>query len=230
MFSAVQRLEASNTSLLEGVNKILQVHITLQNDLQALTKRVEELESKSQLTASPGPSASSEPNISKMHEKIDDLENRSRRSNVLFYGISDTEKSEAWDVSERLVHEFCTNKLGITVSTIARAHRIGCFSSDKPRPIIAKLYNEKEVESVMGNGFKLKYTTFSVSRDYSEAVRDRRRKLWQFSKIVKKDGDRVRLNFNKLLINNDTYYWDTEAECAVRTSQPVASPRNSDSH
>lgn len=165
-----------------------------------------------------------------MQEKIDDLENRSRRSNVLFYGISDTNKSEAWDVSERLAREFCTNKLGISVSTIARAHRIGRFSPDKPRPIIAKLFNEKEVETVMANGFKLKNTTFSVSRDYSEAVRDIRRKLWQFSKTVKKDGDRLRLNFNKLTINNDTYFWDTEAECAVRVSQPVSKPCNSDSH
>ncbi|KAH9373053.1 hypothetical protein HPB48_018066 [Haemaphysalis longicornis] len=64
-----------------------------------------------------------------MQEKIDDLEHRSRRSNVLFYGINETDKFEAWDVSERLVHEFCTNKLGITASTIARAHCTGRFSS-----------------------------------------------------------------------------------------------------
>ncbi|KAH7986649.1 hypothetical protein HPB49_025872 [Dermacentor silvarum] len=143
-----------------------------QNDLQALTKRVEELESKSQAIASPGASTSFQPDISKMQEKIDDLENRSRRSNVLFYGISDSNKSEAWDVYKRLAREFCPNKLGISVSTIARAHRIGRFSPVKPRPIIAKLFNEKEVETVMANGFKLKNTTFSVSRDYSEAVRD----------------------------------------------------------
>lgn len=37
--SAVQRLEASNTNMLESVNKVLQVNIVLKNDLESLTKR-----------------------------------------------------------------------------------------------------------------------------------------------------------------------------------------------
>ncbi|KAH7978045.1 hypothetical protein HPB49_004308 [Dermacentor silvarum] len=154
-----------------------------------------------------------------MQEKIDDLENRSRRSNVLFYGISDTNKSEASDVSERLASEFCTNKLGISVSTIARAHRIGRFSPVKPRPIIAKLFNEKEVETVMANGFKLKNTTFSVSRDYSEAVRD-----IQHDESVS-DEDVVVMFDSSSEEDSDDVFTDSDSEAEESSDDTMASAR-----
>lgn len=101
---------------------------------------------------------------------------------------------------------------------LARAHRIGRFSENKNRPIIAKLFNEKEVESVMSKGFKLKNTDFSISRDYSQIVREKRRQLLRFAKSEKKEGDKVRLVFDKLFINSVPYVWDNAASCAVRVS------------
>lgn len=161
--------------------------------------------------------------MSVMHDKIDDLENRSRRSNLLFYGIQDTGEAEDWDTSEQIVTKFCQDILGVTTASIARAHRLGRFSNDRTRPIIVKFFNEKEIETVLSNGHKLKGTDFGISRDYSEAVRDKRRKLWQFSKTIKKDKDRVSLVFNKLKINKEVYIWDTQANCAKLVSS-VASP------
>lgn len=49
--------------------------------------------------------------FSKVQERIYDLENRSLRSNVLFYGVDVPNKSKAWDEPERLVKQFRTNKL-----------------------------------------------------------------------------------------------------------------------
>lgn len=95
---------------------------------------------------------------------------------------------------------------------------MGRFSSEKKRPIIAKFFNEKEVELVLSRGFKLKNTSLSISRDYSETVREKRRKLLQFSRTMKKDGDRVRLVFNKLHLNNDVYEWNTNEGQAVLVS------------
>lgn len=118
VFNAVQRLETSNTNMLESVNKVLQMHIVLKNDLDSLTKRVKEVEGKLESlssettissqndnltkiqnqiqdlkskfasgTSTQTRSSSNEHDMSVMHDKIDDLENRSRRSNLLFYGI-----------------------------------------------------------------------------------------------------------------------------------------------
>lgn len=151
------------------------------------------------------------------------MENRSRRSNLLFYGILDTGESEDWETSEQIVTKFCKDQLEVTVASIARAHRLGRFASERTRPIIVKFFNEKEIETVLSNGHKLKDTNFGISRDYSEAVRDKRRKLWQFSKTIKKDKDRVSLVFNKLKVNKDVYIWDTQANCAKLVS-PIVTP------
>lgn len=226
VFSTVQRLEASNATVLEAVNKVLLIHIDIKNDLDALTKRVSELETKPVVAASTVTGVSHDANFACMQEKLDDLENRSRRSNVLFFGITDTDPSETWESSETHVHEFCSNKLGVTVTSIARAHRLGRFSPDKMRPIIAKFYNEKEVETVLSKGVKLKNTTFSISRDFSEAVREKRRRLLQFSRTIKKEGDRVRLVFNKLMVNDTTYTWDAAANRVICLSQPVTPEAN----
>ncbi|KAH7974307.1 hypothetical protein HPB49_013878 [Dermacentor silvarum] len=216
---SILRAEASNSVLQESVNKVLQSHLEIKNDLEKLTKRVLDLEQKFAAAPSAQSIACSDNGLVGVQEKIDDLENRSRRSNVLFYGITDSAKSETWEESERLVNNFCTEKLGLTVTSISRAHRVGRFSSKKKRPIIAKFFNEKEVELVLSRGFKLKNTSLSISRDYSETVREKRRKLLQFSRTVKKDGDRVRLVFNKLHLNNDVYEWNTNEGQAVLVSR-----------
>lgn len=252
VFTTMQRLEASNVKLLESVNKVLCSHIELKNDLESLTKRVDEiegkfesfsaqralsspdasltkmqnqikdLESKCASGASTHHSSSNQRDIALMQDKIDDLENRSRRSNLLFYGIQDTGESEGWETSEQIVKKFCEDQLGVTAASIARAHRLGRFSNERTRPIIVKFFNEKEIDTILSNGHKLKDTEFGISRDYSEAVREKRRKLWQFSKTIKKEKDRVNLVFNKLKINKDVYIWDTEVNCAKLVS-PVVS-------
>lgn len=190
---------------------------------------IDDLQSKVSKSSS-GAVIRHENDLAKIQDKLDDLENRSRRSNLLFYGVTDTDGSESWEASERIVKEICSNNLGISVSSVARAHRLGCFSSDKKRPIIAKFYNEKEVESILSKGYKLKNTTISVSRDYSEAVRDKRRKLLQFSRGLRKNGDRVRLVFNKLFINDDAYMWDTESNTATKPSRRNTAWRKSNVH
>lgn len=81
--------------------------------------------------------------MSVIRDKIDDLENRSRRSNLLFYGIRHTGESEYWEMSEQIVTKFRQDKLGASTASIARAHRLGRFSNERTRPIIEKFFNKK---------------------------------------------------------------------------------------
>ncbi|KAH7985171.1 hypothetical protein HPB49_026570 [Dermacentor silvarum] len=216
---SVNAQEDGEAPYVKAIKVVLHIHVTLKNDLQLLTKMVTELEAKLNTLPSKQPVSNENTDISKIQNKVDDLENRSRRLNVLFFGINDSNAAEPWENSERHVREFCTQKLGIAVTSVARAHRLGRFSTDKKRPIIAKFYNEKEVESVLSLGYKLKNTNLSISRDYSKAVRLKRRGLWQFSKTIRKEGDRIRLSFDKLRVNNDVYLWDTTGNRAVRVSE-----------
>lgn len=60
--------------------------------------------------------------------RCDDAEGRSRRSNVLFFGLPDKDK-ETWNQSECLVVELCSKKLCISVDLNRikkkKTHRLG---------------------------------------------------------------------------------------------------------
>lgn len=82
-------------------------------------------------------------------------------------------------------------------------------------------------ETILSNRVKLKNTMFSISRDFFEFVREKRRKILQISRAIKKEGNRVRLVFNKLMVNDNDYTWDAAANRAACVYQPVAPEANS---
>lgn len=197
VFDAVKRLETSNVSVLESVNKVLHIHMGLKNDFELLSKRVTEIESRLESSVSAPLPVNSEEisrlqsqivdlqseihsgasgaapllgNMSNIENKIDELENRSRRFNVLFYGIADGGLSESWDTVQKIVTDFCQNQLQLAVTSIARAHRLGHFSPDKTRPITVKFFDDKEVEAIIGRGSRLKNTSYGFSLDSSKPV------------------------------------------------------------
>lgn len=106
--------------------------------------------------------------IASVSNKLEDLENRNRRLNLVFYGHDDPEPRESWDVSQKIVADFCANQLGISVGVIQRYHRLGKHSERKSRPIITQFLHYRDVKSILGKCRELKGTNFSVSRDYSE--------------------------------------------------------------
>ncbi|KAH9374295.1 hypothetical protein HPB48_005615 [Haemaphysalis longicornis] len=100
-----------------------------------------------------------------------DLENRSRRQNLLFYGVDDN-KAETWDESEELIKKIVGDKLGIEVSSLQRAHRIGVYRNKKKRPIIANFASYKEGQEILSNAKKLKGSDFSIDQDFAPASRE----------------------------------------------------------
>lgn len=152
-----------------------------------------------------------------MRERQDDLENRSRRNNLLFYGLDDT-AGETWAESEERILTFCSEKLSVdaSVTSIERAHRLGRFSQQNNRPIIVKYVSFKEKQRVLAAARKLKGTDYSISEDYSEKVRLERKKLLQFAR--ERGGD-FKLNFNKLKIGTQVFRYDAASDsvkCNVR--------------
>lgn len=89
--------------------------------------------------------------IVELESRFDDAENRSRRDNLIFYGISDTSSTETFAESEQLVIELCRDKLQINVNTreIERAHRLGRFSQHGCRPIIVKFSSHKTKSMIL---------------------------------------------------------------------------------
>lgn len=149
-------------------------------EISKLTGQILDLQFQIQSSASVAPRKQNY--ISKLKDKIDDLERRSRRSNVLLCAISDGNLKEFWDAVQKVVTDFCQSQLQLTVTSIAGAHHLGHFSPDRTRPIIAKVFDDKEVGAIVSGGSRLKGTPYGLPRDFSRPVHDKRAKLLKFSK------------------------------------------------
>ncbi|XP_065672203.1 uncharacterized protein LOC136090027 [Hydra vulgaris] len=91
-------------------------------------------------------------------DKLAELEDRSRRNNLRFNGVEESEH-ESWEDSERKIQEILKSKFGFTNDLeIERAHRIGRNEKrvKKNRTIIVKFLNYKERNAVFEKFIKLK--------------------------------------------------------------------------
>lgn len=162
--------------------------------------------------------------------KVDDLENRSRRCNLIFYGVPEVVSEShpvdgperkgpaSWLVSEQHVVEICTGKLGITPKNIQRAHRIGKFRPGKIRPLIANFASFKEKQDILLNAKKLKGTDISLSEDFSQEVRSKRRHLWEFAKSHRHDDTKVNLRKDTLYFDKVKYVYDEATNQVVQSN------------
>lgn len=145
----------------------------------------------------------------KVFRTQDDIENCSRRNNLLFCGVEGEEK-ETWEESEARVISLWAEKLPVTVnpSSIERAHRMG-QPKDKPRPIIVKFALFKDKQRVLSAASKLKGTKISITEHYSKNVRQEREKLIAFAR---ERGYKIKFGYNKLTLDGKTYSYDSTSD------------------
>ena len=107
--------------------------------------------------------------IEDLGNKLDDLENRSRRNNLCFEGILKS-PNETWQESESKIKHLISNHMPQvgTNFVIERAHRVGRPRSDsKPRKIVARFLNYKDREAVFKAKKELHGLNMFVNEDYS---------------------------------------------------------------
>ncbi|KAH9368948.1 hypothetical protein HPB48_001016 [Haemaphysalis longicornis] len=151
--------------------------------------------------------------IAKLVSRMDDSDDRARRSNLLFFGVTDS-FNETWAQSESSVINVCSTNLQIEVAPtdIERAHRLGKFVAGKNRPIIVKFSHFKVKNAILSNAKNLKDTDFSISEDYSPNTRLARKNLLQFANSQKKS---FKLRYDKLTIGDTTYVFDHSSNSVV---------------
>lgn len=158
-----------------------------------------------------------------MESRLDELEDRSRRDNLLFYGIPDSR--ESWEQSEAHVKSILTNALDtMPENSIERAHRLGPLTPNKCRPIIVKLSGYKIKDKILSARAKLREINVTVSEDFSPATRIARRKLIEFAKNLPQSPT-FQLRHNKLVINKKQYVYDMATESVVELA-PQRAPDN----
>lgn len=165
----VTQLHAGQGSVLNELKEIREEQKRTSEMISALKTRVGSIEgdlviSKSNINATREIETSAESvlmDIALLNRRSDDAESRSRRSNLLFFGLEDAAR-KTWAEAEKLVLDACNDKLGIQINpdTIDRTHRIGRFNPDKKRPIVVKFAFFKPKEAVLRSSYKLKYKHF----------------------------------------------------------------------
>ncbi|KAL8597396.1 hypothetical protein ACOMHN_022305 [Nucella lapillus] len=131
--------------------------------------------------------------------KLDDLEGRSKRNNLIFYGFPRID-GETSDDCEGLLRDLFVDKLDLTEDIeLNRVHRL---SSKPDSPIIARCAFYKQKVKILSQKRKLKGTQFFVGEDFSRRVRDLKKRLTPHLKKAREDGKRAVMVFNYLLIDS----------------------------
>jgi hypothetical protein len=152
-----------------------------------------------------------------MRSKINSLEAHSRRSNLKFYGFDENRFENA----EQLVLDFLRSTgFDLGEMAVERAHRLGPYVPGKSRPVIVKFWHFKERERIWkilaGGTNRYYHSKISIAEDFPDAIESARKRLLpifhaakHYRDPVTKNPVKVRLNVDRLYINNQRYTVDT---------------------
>nr|XP_050024897.1 uncharacterized protein LOC126519313 [Dermacentor andersoni] len=201
VITEIQGLKAQLGNTDKTIGKLNERLTDLENRYQALVplrKEIEIMRIGTERTSS---------RISELEARMDDAENRSRRNNLIFYGIPDPSSSETFAETEQLVANLCRDNLQVTLEPrdIERAHRLGRPSAGRCRPIIVKLASHKTKAAILSNGQMLKGTSYGIGEDFSRPVQNARKQLIAFAKSKNKPFS---VRFKTLYMNQKRYVFD----------------------
>lgn len=145
----------------------------------------------------------------KLESKVADLESRSMRDNLLFYGAPEGGESEN---CENIVKTICADKLKLPEAhalVFDRVHRVGNPSHNKVRPIVAKFHYFKQREAVRQASYahanELKDAKMGIGVQWPQQVREARKALYPIMQQEKTKGNTVKLVKDKLFVNGIEY-------------------------
>lgn len=228
--SRSQRFETGQTELKTSIDEVKQGQKTIDDKITNIGERLTSVENKagtmeSELDALRRENRDQRNANAALHSRLDEMEDQSRRNNLLFYGIPDS-VSETWSQAEEKVKNalalcFDRGSAELTANTLSfdveRAHRLGQFFANKCRPVIVKFSSFKTKEQVMQLRAKLKLNCIGISEDFCPATRLARRNLIEFGKTR---SSTFKLTYNKLYVNDKCYFYDQELDQISELSRP----------
>lgn len=172
------------------LNKVEQIQSSIVQDVDKLKERMETANLSIQESEAKLKTKADQSDLDILKSKMDDLENRSKRNNVVVWGVKEGCESDFSSIEEFIEKELFTNHMQLEEGIeVMRAHRTGVkrnsSNSDtpKPRPIHVCLLRYTDKSYILKNAAaKLKnnkYKDFSVfiSDDVSRRVRIERAEL-----------------------------------------------------
>ncbi|XP_077485309.1 uncharacterized protein LOC144095446 [Amblyomma americanum] len=207
--------------LLAGQRKMAEDIADIKRFQQRVNSRFEALESRVSALESSSPTSNGDASdgvVSKLASRNDELENRSRRNNLIFHGLAeeDEETNKALFIAVTMV--FIDN-LQLDCPKIERYHRLGRKQEGRPRPVIVKLLDFREKTQALKNAHRLKNSGISLSEDFSAHVRLIRKKIWDATQSYRDSGSKVHLRYDHVFIDSVRFNWDDVEKSLVKDSK-----------
>lgn len=160
----------------------------------------------------------------KLETKMTDIESRSMRDNLLFYGIPESRENEN---CEDLVKQVCIEELQMPEARdflVDRVHRVGVQKQNKIRPIVAKFHYFRDREAVRKTSYDhsetLKQANLGIGMQWPQQVREARKSLYPVMQREKQNGKEVKLVRDKLYINGTEYRQGQDQQQQQQQQQP----------
>lgn len=198
------------------LNNVLTKQAKVETDLADLTKRISGIESLSPIISTLKNEVEGlKSEVLLLHNKNSELtrihdeqENRSRRNNLVIFGIDEPSGETKDGLLGIIKDDLFQKKLELSINGIERCHRLGKKTNGQGRPVIIKLLDYREKVLILKSCSKLKGSVISVTEDFSMRVREIRKKLWLSSSEERNNGAKAKLVFDKLAIGDTMYAWD----------------------
>lgn len=154
-----------------------------------------------------------------LKEKVNNLENQSRRDNFLVTGFREQRGETDFDCVQK-VYQLCKNKLKIPQPIldrmrIVRGHRKGTFVPGKHRPIIIKMHYFPDKQFILSKAKELKDSGYFINEDFSAESESKRKELYPIIKAARKlpaYKDDTYIHVDKLIYKGKAYTTDSVSE------------------
>ena len=198
-----EQVQATLAEVKQDINELKENYVSLQTEVKGLRDEVADLREDNRHLHRTNDNL-----LKKLQDcdaRIDDLEGRSKRNNLIFYGMHRRENETNADC-EGILKDLFTDKLDLSGEyEFDRVHRL---NARQDSPIIARCTSYKLKVDVLKAKRKLKGTPVFVGEGFSRGVREVRRRLAPHLKKARQDGCRAAMVFNYLLVDGKRFTVD----------------------
>ena len=204
MSNEIQQVNASLLNLEKSVNETNAISIQASEDVKNVNIKFKELEAKVDCLTTENALLKS--NFEKLYEKTIRLESHSRRDNLLFDGIAESEPENVGDKLRHIMRTILQIDSTDDIK-IVRCHRLGRKQphSTRPRTVIVKFHFYGDRELVWKSRSKLKNTNYWMQEDFPAEIKERRNVLRPVMNAARQQKKHAVLNVDQLLIEGKSY-------------------------
>eukprot|EP00745_Piridium_sociabile_P020862 TRINITY_DN32192_c0_g1_i2.p1 TRINITY_DN32192_c0_g1~~TRINITY_DN32192_c0_g1_i2.p1 ORF type:complete len:264 (-),score=55.85 TRINITY_DN32192_c0_g1_i2:377-1057(-) len=198
--------------LMGDIREFKESNAILQEEVQALSEEITSLKEANTLLSESNKKL--QDNMDNLQTRTDDLESRSKRNKLIIHGIPRFER-ETPDDCENLLQDTITDKLELSGDFVFdRVHRINSKSNS---PMTRCAFYKDKV-NILKAKWKLKGSSVFIGEDFSQRVRDIRKKLSTHLKDAKDAKKRATMIYDHLLIDGKKFVLGDDGSSIVEVS------------